>query len=80
LPEICRFYGIAIAMFYNDHEPPHFHARYGQHKALLAIADAGVRRTLVAAAGVLQEHLALARAAGQGRVVQHLGDPFLVEK
>ena len=29
MPEISRFLGIVIAMFYNDHAPPHFHARYG---------------------------------------------------
>jgi phosphomannomutase len=29
MPEICRFYGIVIAVFYNEHNPPHFHARYG---------------------------------------------------
>ena len=30
MPEICRFYGIIIAMFFDDHNPPHFHARYGK--------------------------------------------------
>lgn len=29
MPEISRFYGIVIKMFYNDHQPPHFHAEYG---------------------------------------------------
>ena len=28
MPEISRFLGIVIAMYYNDHAPPHFHARY----------------------------------------------------
>ncbi len=37
MPEICRFYGIIIAMFYDDHNPPHFHARYGKHKAAIDI-------------------------------------------
>jgi Domain of unknown function (DUF4160) len=37
LPEISRFLGIVIAMFYNDHNPPHFHARYGDHMAVIAI-------------------------------------------
>jgi hypothetical protein len=37
LPTICRFFGIVITMNYNDHAPPHFHARYGGHKALLTI-------------------------------------------
>jgi len=26
VPEICRFFGIVITMYYNDHVPPHFHA------------------------------------------------------
>ncbi len=29
MPEISRFFGIVIAMYYRDHQPPHFHARYG---------------------------------------------------
>ncbi len=37
MPEISRFFGIIIAMFYNDHAPPHFHVRYGGQKALIAI-------------------------------------------
>jgi len=37
VPEISRFFGIIISMYYNDHPPPHFHARYGEHKALVAI-------------------------------------------
>jgi hypothetical protein len=24
-------------MYYNDHEPPHFHARYGEHQAIIAL-------------------------------------------
>jgi len=37
VPEISRFFGIIIAMFYNDHAPPHFHVRYGSQRALVAI-------------------------------------------
>jgi len=37
MPEISRLYGIIIAMFYNDHDPPHFHARYGEQKAIIRI-------------------------------------------
>jgi hypothetical protein len=37
LPEISRFFGVIIAMFYNDHAPPHFHARYGEQRAIIAI-------------------------------------------
>lgn len=37
MPEISRFYGIIIAMFYDDHNPPHFHARYGNDNAVIGI-------------------------------------------
>jgi hypothetical protein len=37
MPEISRFFGIIIAMYYSDHEPPHFHARYGKQKAVVSI-------------------------------------------
>ena len=37
MPEISRFLGILIAMFYNDHEPAHFHAIYGDFEALIEI-------------------------------------------
>jgi len=33
MPEISRFYGIVIRMFYDDHNPPHFHAFYGSDEA-----------------------------------------------
>ena len=29
MPEISRFFGIVIKMFFDDHNPPHFHAFYG---------------------------------------------------
>jgi len=37
VPEISRFFGIIIKMFYDDHNPPHFHAEYGGHLALVDI-------------------------------------------
>ena len=37
MPEISRFYGIVIAMFYNEHNPPHFHARYGKDQVAIDI-------------------------------------------
>ena len=37
MPEISRFFGIIILMYYNDHPPPHFHVRYGGQKALVGI-------------------------------------------
>lgn len=35
MPEICRFYGIVIQMYFNDHAPVHFHARYGSDRAVV---------------------------------------------
>lgn len=62
MPEISRFLGIVIAMFYSDHAPPHFHARYGAHEVIVRIADGAVdgdfpRRAL----GLLLEWYALHR-------------------
>ena len=39
MPTIAVFYGIIIQMNYGDHNPPHFHARYGSAKALVRISD-----------------------------------------
>jgi hypothetical protein len=39
MPEISRFYGIVIAIFWDDHNPPHFHARYGRHRAAIEIGS-----------------------------------------
>jgi len=51
VPTISAFYGIAIRMHPGDHAPPHFHARYGEHKAVVGI-ESGViiRGTLPATA------------------------------
>jgi hypothetical protein len=37
MPELSRFLGIIIAMFYNDHSPPHFHAIYGEYEITVEI-------------------------------------------
>lgn len=37
MPEICRFFGIVITMYYNDHQPPHFHVRDGEQRAIVSI-------------------------------------------
>jgi len=37
MPTISAFYGIFIRMFYNDHAPPHFHARYAEYEATIDI-------------------------------------------
>lgn len=37
MPEVSRFFGILITMYYDDHAPPHFHVRYADQRALVAI-------------------------------------------
>jgi hypothetical protein len=37
MPEICRFFGIVIKMFFDDHYPPHFHAEYAGDEAAIDI-------------------------------------------
>ena len=37
MPEMCRFLGIVVSMWYEDHAPPHFHARYGGQEARFAL-------------------------------------------
>lgn len=39
MPRISAFYGIVIAMYFNDHSPPHFHARYAEHEVQVSIHD-----------------------------------------
>jgi len=38
MPEISRFYGIVITINYDDHLPPHFHARYGDARAVFLMS------------------------------------------
>lgn len=37
MPRVSQFFGITIAMYYNDHSPAHFHALYAEHEATLII-------------------------------------------
>lgn len=39
MPVIAVFDGITITMYFKDHPPPHFHARYGEHEAKFFISD-----------------------------------------
>ena len=39
MPLISEFYGISIYMYYEEHNPPHFHAIYNEHKALIDIQN-----------------------------------------
>jgi hypothetical protein len=42
VPKLSEFFGIAIYMYWGDHGPPHFHARYGGEKASITIEDTSV--------------------------------------
>jgi len=42
VPRISFFYGIAITMYFYDHDPPHFHAQYAEHHAVIAIGTSEV--------------------------------------
>lgn len=37
MPTLSRFFGIVITMNWNDHQPPHFHARYAEHEAVIRL-------------------------------------------
>ncbi len=42
MPEISLFYGIRVTMYWNDHNPPHFHAEYSNYKAVILIEDGAI--------------------------------------
>jgi hypothetical protein len=44
MPEISRFFGIVIRMYFADHQPPHFHALYGEDEVLISIDTLAVLR------------------------------------
>ncbi len=50
MPEICRFYGIVIRMYYDEHPPPHFHVYYQAAIATVRID------TLKVVRGILPRH------------------------
>ena len=39
MPEISRFLGIVVELHFKEHNPPHFHVRYNDNRALIAIKD-----------------------------------------
>jgi hypothetical protein len=62
MPTLSAFYGILIQMFWQDHGPPHFHALYAEHEALIDIGTLEViqggmpRRALALVLEWAQEH------------------------
>ena len=39
MPELSRFFGIIITIYYQDHHPPHFHAKYGEQEGIFSIDE-----------------------------------------
>jgi hypothetical protein len=39
MPEISRFLGVVIGIYWKDHGVPHFHAKYGEYRASFSISD-----------------------------------------
>lgn len=39
MPEVSRFLGTTIYMYFNDHNPPHFHVKYESYRAIIGIDD-----------------------------------------
>lgn len=76
MPKLSEFFGIAIYMYWEDHGPPHFHARYAGQKASIAIEDLSVLagRLSPRALGLVIEWAALHRdelGAAWQRAVQN---------
>jgi hypothetical protein len=46
MPELSNFYGINITMLFDDHNPPHFHVKYGEFRAVITIKDGTVKGSL----------------------------------
>jgi len=76
MPEISTFYGIRITMYYRDHQPPHFHAEYGDDEELIIISSLAVyagslprtaHRLVIAWATLHQEELAALWALAQAQ-------------
>jgi phosphomannomutase len=44
MPEVSRFFGISIRMYFDDHDPPHFHAIYGDAEVEMGIAPVALLR------------------------------------
>ena len=42
MPELSRFLGIVILMYFNDHNPPHFHVEYNEFEAAIMIDTLGI--------------------------------------
>ncbi|MFI3322044.1 MAG: DUF4160 domain-containing protein [Rikenellaceae bacterium] len=46
MPTISQFYGIIILMYFKEHNPPHFHVRYGDYEAIINILNGEIEGKL----------------------------------
>jgi hypothetical protein len=44
MPIVSRFFGISIAFYWEDHHPPHFHAKYSGDEAMIDIKTGEIIR------------------------------------
>lgn len=44
MPIVSKFYGIMIKMFYEEHDPPHFHVEYAEYNAVISIENLAITR------------------------------------
>lgn len=44
MPAICTFFGVVIEMFWREHGPPHFHATYAEHEAMIDVQTLAILR------------------------------------
>jgi hypothetical protein len=61
VPRLSQFYGIVIYMYFADHNPPHFHAIYAEHEALIRIDNGSTIRGEIprTAMGLVEQRRAL---------------------
>lgn len=63
MPRLATFYGIVVAMYFDDHPPPHVHARYGEFEAQVDTSTGDVLNGYLPrrAAGLVREWVGLHR-------------------
>lgn len=83
MPELSRFYGIVVRMYFNDHEPPHFHAAYSGTSARIEIESLSILSGTLPprALGLVMEWSALHQSdlLAAWRRVRHYEAPGKVE-
>lgn len=47
MPIICKFFGITIFMFWREHAPPHFHAKYGDDEIVVEIKSGKISGSML---------------------------------